>query len=115
MCLLKGITHYHIYMCIHKIASFILHCSQLRYDRYETAVESITSHGRVDEMPNKPATELLFNLTKPLLIGKVDKGKSAAQGWEMYKRGLVHVVWELLVQWEDKDKRFVKQFYYYFK
>ena len=64
--------------------SIILHCSQLRYDHYEAAVESITSQGCVDEMPDKPATELLFRLIKPLLIGKLDKGKSPA-----IKRGLI--------------------------
>ncbi len=51
-----------------------LHFSQLRYDHYEAAVEAIKSQGRVDEMPDKPATQIPLFLLRPLIIGKEDKG-----------------------------------------
>ncbi len=55
-------------------------CSQLRFDRYEAAVQFITSQGGVEDIPSQPATQLLLELLTPLLSGKTDKGKSGIIG-----------------------------------
>ena len=50
-------------------------CSQLRYDRYDAAAESIISGGQVEEMPSRPAIQIPVYLLRPLIVGKLDKGK----------------------------------------